>query len=145
MASNINSMSGLNFSDLNLDSSNRTNELEQNINKISKDYPSLPSTIEIKTYKTSKHTTYSKIDDYLSNIKETKIPYPNKDEIPIIKIKDENYFESGKKIILYKSFDDNKFSKCKICKNGGNKFFVKIVKKIFVAIAAEIRNINIIY
>jgi len=97
MASNINSMSGLNFSDLNLDSSNRTNELEQNINKISKDYPSLPSTIEIKTYTTSKPITYSKINDYLSNIKETKIPYPNKDEIPIIKIKDENYFESGKK------------------------------------------------
>jgi hypothetical protein len=129
MASNMNNMSGLHFSALNLDSSNKTNMMEQDLNELSEENPPLPSTIEIKTYTTGNYTTYSKINTYLSDINETKTPYPNKDEIPIIKIKNENYFESGNKIKFYKSFDDSKFSKCKNCKKSYNKYYCEVCKE----------------
>ena len=125
----MNSMSGLHFSALNLDSSNKTNMMEQDLNELSEENPPLPSTIEIKNYTTGNYTTYSKINTFLSDINETKIPYPNKNEIPIIKIKNENYFESGNKIKFYKSFDDSKFSKCKNCKKSYNKYYCEVCKE----------------
>ena len=61
-------------------------------------------------------------------IKENSIPYPDKDEIPEIKIKDENTLENGEKIIFYNNSNlyDNKFNKCKKCKNNTNKFFCEL-------------------
>ena len=61
-------------------------------------------------------------------IKENLIPYPEKDDILEIKIKDENTFENGEKITFYNnnSSYDNKFNKCKKCKNNNNKYFCEI-------------------
>jgi len=133
----MNSMSGLHFSALNLDSSHQINEMEQDINEQYEKNPPLPSTIEIKNYTTGNYTTYSKINTYLSDINETKTPYPNKNEIPIIKIKNENYFESGNKIKFYKSFDDSKFSKCKKCKKSYNKFYCEDCKKNICSVCSR--------
>ena len=73
---------------------------------------------------TSKMTTIEIIRDALKTIKSA---YPNKDEIPLIKIKDENYFESGEKIENYINnlveFDDSKFNKCAIYKENQNNYF----------------------
>ncbi len=69
----------------------------------------------------------------LNSLPDIKIPYPDNDEIPLLKIKDENYFENDKSIEKYvKSlveFDDNKFNICRYCKEGGNKFFCNICYK----------------
>mgnify|MGYP007101924744 CR=1 FL=1 len=81
-----------------------------------------------------KNTTIQGTNTFTENIKEmlddTKIPYPNVDEIPLIKIKDENYFENDKSIEKYvKSlveFDDNKFNICRYCKEGENKFCLQL-------------------
>ena len=71
----------------------------------------------------------------LNSLPDIKIPYPDNDEIPLIKIKDENYFENDKSIEKYvKSlveFDDNKFNICRFCRKGGNKFFCNICYKNF--------------
>ena len=66
-------------------------------------------------------------------LNDIKIPYPNNNEIPLIKIKDENHFISGEDIEKYiKSlvkFDnnkyDNKFNICRQCKKEKNinKYF----------------------
>ena len=56
-------------------------------------------------------------------IKENLFPYPDEDEIPQVIIKDENTFKNGDKIIFYNNFDDDKFNKCKKCKNNSNKYF----------------------
>ena len=128
MDCDMESMSSLHFSRLHLDSGDN-NELENNLNEISMENPQLPSTIEHKIISSDKYTTYSKINTYLSNLNENKIPYPNQADIPKIKIKNENYFKYGKKIELYENFDDTKFNKCKICKKFDNKFFCIYCKK----------------
>ena len=65
----------------------------------------------------------------MDEIKNIKIVYLNKDEIPLIKIKDKYFLESGERIenYLYNlvKFDDSKFEKCFICKEGQNKYFCK--------------------
>ena len=62
-----------------------------------------------------------------NEIKNIRIAYPNKDEIPLINIKDENCFESGERIENYIDtlilYDDSKFNKCALCKEGKNKYF----------------------
>ena len=67
------------------------------------------------------------IKEIKNEIKNIIISYPNKDEIPLINIKDENFFESGERIDNYINsltiFDDSKFNKCKICKENDNNFF----------------------
>ena len=79
------------------------------------------------------------IKEIKNEIKNIIIAYPNEDEITLIKIKDENFFESGERMDNCVSsltiFDDSKFNKCKICKEKDNNFFVKIVIKIYVIIA----------
>ena len=62
-------------------------------------------------------------------MKENIFPYLNKDKIPEIKIKDENYFESGDKIENYlktpinKNFNDNKYNICEKCNKNNNCFY----------------------
>jgi hypothetical protein len=67
------------------------------------------------------------IQEIRNAMKSFKIVYPNKDEIPLIKIKDENYLESGERIVDYvgllTQYDDNKFNICIICKKYNNKYY----------------------
>ena len=108
------------------DNANKDNSFEKDLKNFS----------EINIGTIIKNTTIKGTNTFTENIKEilndTKIAYPNVDEIPLIKLKDENYFKNGNDILSYiKSlvkFDDNKFNICKIC-NKKNKinFFVKIV------------------
>ena len=60
-------------------------------------------------------------------------PYPDKDEIPVLKITNENCFFNDIKIIpshLSKSiFVDNIFNKCKNHDNNDNEYYCKICKK----------------
>ena len=74
-------------------------------------------------------TSVKSLKEMLNNI---KIPYPNNNEIPLIRIKDENYFENNIYIENYiKSlvkFDDNKFNTCRLCFEKQNKFFCKNCK-----------------
>ena len=97
------------------------NNFENNINNYSKLSPQIST---IKKESTMPMSALKTLKDLLNDI---KYPYPNKEEIPLIKIKDENYFENGKDIGNYiKSlikFDDNKFNICRQCKQRQNKFF----------------------
>ena len=70
--------------------------------------------------------TMSSIKTLKEMLNDIKIPYPNKEEISLIKIKDENYFINIENYIksLVK-FDDNKFNICRKCKIEKNKFFCK--------------------
>jgi len=81
-------------------------------------------------------TKFNTGKEILNNIK-LLIPYHNLDEIPLIKIKDENHFEDGKEIENYieniiklndKEYD-NKFNICKQCKKEKNKFFCEECNK----------------
>ena len=71
------------------DNANKDNSLEKDLKNFSE--------IDIGTIK--KNTTIQGTNTFTENIKEmlndTKIPYPNVDEIPLIKLKDENYFKNG--------------------------------------------------
>ena len=64
-------------------------------------------------------------DLFKNEIKDISLPYPDIDEIPLIKIKDENHFEFGGEIEFFNNYDDNKYNKCKICKNKNNIFYCK--------------------
>ena len=72
------------------------------------------------------------IDEFKKCIIENKIPYPDKDEIPEIKLKD---LLSEEKIKNYlntlTNYDDSKFYKCNKCKIDENKFFCEKCRKNF--------------
>ena len=78
-----------------------------NNNNIS-DIEKQKSAISAETYH-----TIGKILEILGEKIEKMIPYPNSDEIPEVKIQDEDTFTSGEEIKFYKDFDDTKFNKCK--------------------------------
>ena len=111
------------FSNLNQNSSQ---PLENNMDIISEENPSL-STIKIVTDETITTDKLVTVKDYKEALKENRIPYPDKGEIPILIIKDKNYFVSGELIETYMSslgkFDDGKFNICIICKININKYF----------------------
>ena len=69
----------------------------------------------------------STVNNLNKEIKYNKIPYLNKDKIPEIKIKDENYLYFGQKIEDYikslTNFDDNIYNICNKCKINVNKYF----------------------
>ena len=100
---------------------NEINTLENNINTFIGLNP------RISTIKKNTTTRMTSIETILGMLNVTKIPYPDEDEIPLIKIKDENHFENGNQIENYKltKFDDNKFNICRQCKKEKNKFFCK--------------------
>ena len=70
----------------------------------------------------------------VDKLNDNKIPYPDDEEIPLIKIKNENYFEDDQDIDNYINslveFDDNKFNICSQC-NKENHFFCKYCQKHF--------------
>ena len=60
----------------------------------------------------------NEIDPLLKNV-----VYFNGDEIPLIKIKDENHFASGEEIKFYNIDDDNIFNECEKCKKRNSFFY----------------------
>ena len=98
------------FSNLNQNSSQ---PLENNMDIISEENPSL-STIKMVTDETITTDKLITVKDYKEALKENRIPYPDKAEIPILIIKDKNCFVSGELIETYMSslgkFDDGKFT-----------------------------------
>ena len=75
-------------------------------------------------------------------VNEKALPYPELDEIPELKIKDEDYFKSEVKISDYKSvvkisdyfkninkFDDKKYNLCNNCHVNNNVYFCQRCKK----------------
>ena len=105
-----------------------TNDFAKSLEEISKD--DRPSTInKISQTLNQTSTINNTISDLKNEIKENIFPYLNKDKIPEIKIKDENYFESGDKIENYlktpinKNFNDNKKNICEKCNKNNNCFY----------------------
>jgi len=111
------------------DNTNQNNTLANNMSELSELNP--PSTINNITLTLQMGTLINNIN----MLNDNKIPYPNYDEIPLIKIKNENYFEDGQDIDNYiKSiikFDDNKFNICNQCKKEKNRYFCKECNKNF--------------
>ena len=112
------------------DDKSRNDSLQKYMESISMKNPSL-SDIAIVLI-TSNSGLYS-IEDIRNSIKYIKIVYPDKDEIPLIKIKDENSLESGENIERYifdlSGFDDSKFDKCGLCKYFPNYYFCRNCNK----------------
>ena len=98
--------------------------LQRNMESISMKNPTLSDIPTVMITSTSGLYT---IEDIRNALKIIKVAYPDKDEIPLIKIKDENILESGEKIEKYifnlSKFDDSKFDKCGLCKNLPNNYF----------------------
>ena len=115
-----------------------TNDFAKSLEEISKD--DRPSTIN-KISQTSK--TNNTISNLKNEMKENIFPYLNKDKIPEIKIKDENYFESGDKIENYlktpinKNFNDNIYNICERCNKNNNCFYCLSCNINFCDICSE--------
>ena len=96
-------------------STNKVNSLQKNMKIISLENLTL-SNIHSKFISSSSEMLM--IQEIRNALKNYKIIYPDTDEIPLIKIKDEYFFESGERIDNYIynliKFDDNKFNKCSI-------------------------------
>ena len=113
------------FPEQNNENENKTLENILNINSELNQQPS-----SVKNIMSSLMSSLKTFEELLNDI---KIPYPNKDEIPLIKIKDENHFISDEDIEKYikslSKFDnnkyDNKFNICRQCKKEKNinKYF----------------------
>ena len=93
---------------------NSSNQLADELNQNSLSQSNY-SIIPQGTATTTIQTTIIRILEILNIIFPNKIPYPDKDEIPELEIKDENTFTSGDEIKYYNEFDDEKFNKCKKC------------------------------
>ena len=93
---------------------NSSNQLADDLNQNSLSQSNY-SIIPQGTATTTIQTTIIRILEILNIIFPNKIPYPDKDEIPELEIKDENTFTSGDEIKYYNEFDDEKFNKCKKC------------------------------
>ena len=103
------------------ENTNQNNTLANNMSEFSELNP--PSTINNITLTLQMGTLINNINMLNNN----KIPYPDDEEIPLIKIKNENYFEDGQDIDNYINslveFDDNKFNICNQCKKEKNYIF----------------------
>ena len=99
---------------------------QMNISEISKEFKELSKITKKNTSSFTKLSTFQKISEAM---KSKKIPYPDREEIPLIRVKNKNLFESGESIEKYIKnlikFDDSKFNKCNICKKAGNNYFCK--------------------
>ena len=99
-----------------------TNDFAKSLEEMPKVDP--PSDINIISQTSQINNT---ISDLKNEIKENIFPYLNKDKIPEIKIKDENYFESGGKIENYLKtsikFIDNIYNICEKCNKINNCFY----------------------
>ena len=137
------------------ENTNQNNTLANNMSELSELNP--PSTINNITLTLQMGTLINNINMLNNN----KIPYPDDEEIPLIKIKNENYleidsgssntrfgsennFENGQDIGNYiKSlvkFVDKIFNLCSQCKKEENYAFCKRCKKNFCFKCSEISN-----
>ena len=102
---------------------NKDNSLEKEL----KNY----SEINLGTINKNTTTQMTSLETFKEMLNDIKVPYPNVDEIPLIKLKDENHFENDNNIDDYilTKFDDNKFNICRLCNKKQNKFFCKNCNK----------------
>ena len=109
------------------DNTDQNNSLANNMGELSEFNP--PSSIS----KITSTFQLSSLKKDRESLNDNKIPYPDAEEIPLIKIKNENYFENGQDIDSYiKSFvkfDDNKFNICSQCPKRQIKYFCKKCNK----------------
>ena len=72
------------------------------------------------------------LDKDLKNNRLKKLPYPDYvNEVPEIKIRDEDNLVSGEKIQLYDRYTDQKFNICKTCSKNENFYYCRICNKNF--------------
>ena len=93
-------------------------EMIEHLDDLSSEFPRVEK-IDNKSSKIESTTNYE-IKSLNKNIKNKKLPYPDGDEIPEIKIRDHNSLVSGgkiEKINFYQYYNDDKFNKCNECKN----------------------------
>ena len=126
------------------DNKDQNNTLANNMSELSK----LNSPSTINNIASSLQT--STLKKNINILNDNKIPYPNSDKIPLIKIKYENYLEIdydflntrfgseiGKGIDIYMKslvkFDDNKFNICSQCKKEQNYIFCMYCQNNFCA------------
>ena len=77
-------------------------------------------------------TNNNTIIKYIDMIENKFTPYPNSDEIPVLKIKNEDFLVRGERIesLIHENFpDDDRFNRCKNCKEKKNKFFCENCEK----------------
>lgn len=77
-------------------------------------------------------TNNNTIIKYIDMIENKFTPYPNSDEIPVLKIKNEDFLVRGERIesLIHENFpDDDRFNRCKNCGEKKNKFFCKNCEK----------------
>ena len=113
-----------NFSEYKGNFANNTNELEKDMSELSKRNPQI-STIPKQVFSSNKNSTD---ENFIKGILDNLFPYPNIDEIPEIKIKDKDHFQSDEEIKFNEKFDDSRFNKCKNCKINDNKIFCEKCK-----------------
>ena len=112
-------------------STNQSNNLLKHMDNIASENPTLYNISPEVSSLPSKMKTIYEIIETIKLI----IPYLDRDEIPLIKIKDKNILESGRIIGIesYLSslteFDDNKFEKCFKCKKNLNQYFCQNCNK----------------
>ena len=98
------------------------NELQKDLSENSKNHL---SSININLQSASMNNTT--LYNLYKQMKDNKSPYRNKEEIQEIKLKDKDTLSSDEKIETYlksiPSFNDNKFNKCKKCKDKINNYF----------------------
>ena len=118
----------LDYEPISFDSSKEFDSFRMNISEISKEFKELSTITKKDINSFTKLSTFKKISKAM---KSKKIPYPDREEIPLIRVKNKNLFESGERIKIKKyiknliEFDDSKFNKCNICKKASNNYFCK--------------------
>ena len=105
------------------DNTNKNNTLVNDIKNFSE------LNHQLSAIKNNSTNQMSSIETIIDMLNDTKIPYPNADEIPLIKLIDKNYFEKDIDNYILVKFDDNKFNICRICNKIQNKFFCKNCNK----------------
>ena len=105
---------------------NNTNKTFQNdINEFNEQIPTY-STITVNTITLTKGPTVENLSHSMDN--KSPIPYPYGDEVPYLKLRNEDYYTSGKEIQFYADVEEDIFSRCNKCRNNNNEFFCKDCK-----------------
>ena len=113
-------------------SNKEKNSFAKKVDELSKEFPS-NSNIPINNLGQTISSVEMKF--LCEELKENKPKIQNLDKIQLVKIKDENYLESGIKIETFlnsiSDINDEKFIKCEECKIVENNFFCSICERHF--------------